>query len=165
MVITDYLTDLHVRHYLDEQIQLSMNRDKFGCFILLDIDDFKAVNDTYGHQAGDRILVQVAGVIRENIREVDVAARWGGEELVVYLPGVSYDTGVQVAKRLVDRIGRGTRPRTTVSCGISSWDADTAGNSVETLFSRADKALYAAKKSGKNQVFHEEEQVGNVLLP
>ncbi|HET7658559.1 MAG TPA: sensor domain-containing diguanylate cyclase, partial [Bacillales bacterium] len=155
MVITDYLTGLHVRHYLDEQIALSMGRDGCGSFILLDIDDFKAINDTYGHQVGDQILVQVSGIIRRNIRKVDVAARWGGEELAVYLPGVERERGLLVAKRLVERIGRGTRPGATASCGISYWNADMKDDTAEKLFARADRALYTAKGSGKNQVIHE----------
>ncbi|HEX7064804.1 MAG TPA: diguanylate cyclase [Bacillales bacterium] len=155
MVITDYLTGLHVRHYLDEQIEFSIGRDGCGSFILLDIDDFKAINDTYGHQVGDRILVQVAEIIRQNVRKVDVAARWGGEELAVYLPGVERERGLLVAQRLVERIGRGTRPEITASCGISYWDAEMKNDTAEMLFARADRALYTAKGSGKNQVIHE----------
>ncbi|HET7577894.1 MAG TPA: diguanylate cyclase [Bacillales bacterium] len=157
MVITDYLTGLFVRHYLDEQIQLSMETDGFGCFILLDIDDFKIINDTHGHQTGDEILVQVAGIIRQNIRKVDIAARWGGEELAVYLPTVNCQLGHQISKRLVNKINNGTAPKTTVSCGISYWNSDTVDKSMKALFSRADRALYRAKQSGKNQVMLQDE--------
>ena len=78
MVITDHLTKLYSRSFLDEQLTESMVRDEEGVFILIDIDDFKGVNDTYGHQVGDDILVQVANVIASNIRSSDITARWGG---------------------------------------------------------------------------------------
>lgn len=156
MVITDYLTGLHARHYLDDQIQQSMNRDRLGCFILLDIDDFKVINDTYGHQVGDEVLIQVAEIIQRNIRKVDVAARWGGEELAIYLPRIGRNLGTEIAKRLVNKVSEGTSPKTTVSCGISCWDGKNGDDSVSGLFSRADRALYAAKGSGKNQVVYEE---------
>ena len=88
MVITDHLTQLRSRNYLDKQMGESMQEDEEGTFILIDIDNFKKVNDTYGHQIGDDILVQVANLIQSNIRESDIGARWGGEELAIYLPKV-----------------------------------------------------------------------------
>ncbi|MBW7453781.1 sensor domain-containing diguanylate cyclase, partial [Paenibacillus sepulcri] len=88
MVITDNLTGLRARHYLNEQIQARQRKDKCGSLVLVDIDYFKKVNDTYGHQIGDRILISVSEVIRSCIRESDIAARWGGEELAVYLPQI-----------------------------------------------------------------------------
>ncbi len=77
LVQTDQLTDLYSRTYLDEKIQYSMKIHKRGVFILVDIDNFKTINDTYGHQTGDSILIQVASVMKNHIREHDVAARWG----------------------------------------------------------------------------------------
>ena len=71
---------------------------------MIDIDNFKKVNDTYGHQVGDDILVQVANLIQSNIRETDIGARWGGEELAIYLPKVPLATGVQIAERLKDAV-------------------------------------------------------------
>lgn len=99
-----------------------MTSDNEGTFILLDIDNFKEVNDTYGHQVGDDVLVQVANLILENIRLTDIGARWGGEELAIYLPGVSLKAGAQIAKRLVKAVQEKTNPQITVSCGVSYWN-------------------------------------------
>ena len=151
LVITDYLTKLHSRKYLDEKILHSMNKDKQGTFILIDIDNFKKINDTYGHQVGDEILVQVANVIKANIREKDIGARWGGEELAIYLPMVSLDDGTAIAKRLIKKVEENSNPRVTVSCGVSYWYKDLA-HSYQSLFKRADEALYVAKTTGKNRV-------------
>lgn len=158
MVITDHLTKLYSRNFLDEKIQNSMQEDEKGSFLLIDIDNFKKVNDTYGHQTGDNVIVQVADTIRSNIREHDIGARWGGEELAVYLPKVNVDTGVQVANRLVEKVSDNTTPRITISCGVAYWSNDKE-DSVKKLFNRADEALYIAKKSGKNMVVVQEEHI------
>ncbi|WP_066328005.1 sensor domain-containing diguanylate cyclase [Anoxybacteroides amylolyticum] len=152
MVITDYLTKLYSRHYLDEQLKKSMEVDAFGTFILIDIDNFKSINDTYGHQTGDDIIVQVANIIKQNIREHDIGARWGGEELAIYLPKVPLTTGVTIANRLVVKVRQETNPPVTVSCGVSYWKKNRREEANE-LFKRADEALYMAKRSGKNCVF------------
>ena len=111
LVQTDQLTELYSRTYLDEKIQYSMKIHKRGVFILVDIDNFKTINDTYGHQTGDSILIQVASVMKNHIREHDVAARWGGEELAVYLPNINVSSGERIAKRLVRAIRENTEPR------------------------------------------------------
>ncbi len=151
MVVTDHLTKLFSRNYLDEKIYQSMNEDQEGTFIMIDIDNFKSINDTFGHQVGDDVIIQVANLISENIRGTDIGARWGGEELAIYLPGISLSSGVMIAKRLVKKVFDYTNPRVTISCGVSHWNQskkDTYG----TLFKRADKALYVAKHTGKNKV-------------
>lgn len=152
MVITDNLTNLRARHYLNEQIQRRQRTDVQGSLILVDIDHFKNINDTYGHQVGDRILVQVSSIIRSSIRNDDIAARWGGEELAIYLPTVSKPKAVQIAERIRDRVEEETDPKVTVSCGISEWDSTHEKISVESLFYRADMALYEAKKNGRNRI-------------
>ncbi|MED3905658.1 hypothetical protein B1691_11105 [Geobacillus sp. 47C-IIb] len=152
LVVTDYLTKLYTRRYLDEAIQKSMEEDALGSFLLIDIDNFKQINDTYGHQTGDDVLVQVAKMIRTNIRDGDIAARWGGEELAVYLPKVALLDAIAIARRIVEKVREHTVPSVTVSCGLSSWrrqDHDDA----EQLFKRADAALYMAKETGKNAIF------------
>jgi diguanylate cyclase (GGDEF)-like protein len=151
MVITDRLTNLYARHYLDERIKQSMSQDGYGTFLLIDIDNFKKVNDTYGHQVGDEIIIQVADIIKSNIREHDIGARWGGEELAVYLPKVSLSAGVSIANRLVQKVREHTNPPVTISCGVSYWKSNRA-DSVKELFNRADEALYTAKRTGKNRV-------------
>ncbi|MFB4163043.1 GGDEF domain-containing protein [Alteribacillus sp. JSM 102045] len=93
MVITDHLTKLHSRHYLDECILRALTQEKEGTFLLFDIDKFKKVNDTFGHQTGDQIIIQVGSIIQQNIRKNDIAARWGGEELAVYLPQTAASAG------------------------------------------------------------------------
>lgn len=151
MVITDHLTKLYSRNYLDDMIQLSMQQDAHGTFILIDIDDFKKINDTYGHQVGDEVLVQVANIIKNNIRDSDIGARWGGEELAIYLPRISYKDGVVIANRFNKKVADITNPKVTISIGVSFWRKDK-NDSAKELFQRADKALYEAKRSGKNKV-------------
>lgn len=151
MVITDHLTQLFAKNYLNSRMETSIGEDEQGTLILLDIDDFKKVNDTYGHQVGDEILIQVAKLIKENIRSTDIGARWGGEEMAIYLPGVPLQTGVQVAKRVLAAVEKNTNPPVTISCGVSYWNKEM-NETVESLFNRADAGLYHAKSLGKNQV-------------
>lgn len=150
MIITDHLTKLHSRNYLDEKIQWSMKEDEEGSFILIDIDNFKEINDSFGHQVGDEVLIQVANLIKSNIRGNDVGARWGGEELAIYLPKASLEAGVAVAERLVEKVSECTYPQVTISCGVSYWSKDRI-DTYNYLFKRADEALYLAKGTGKNK--------------
>lgn len=152
MVITDNLTKLYARHYLDEQVGKLQKKDFCGSLIVVDIDNFKQVNDTYGHQAGDKTLIQVSQVIKTSIRLGDIPARWGGEELAIYLPQVTTDQAVQVAERIRSRVSNETDPKVTVSCGVSQWNWQDEKISVESLFYRSDMALYKAKHEGKNRI-------------
>lgn len=153
MVITDNLTGLYTRRYLNEIVNKSLENDSYGSLILIDIDYFKSVNDTYGHQVGDEVLIQVANLIRRSIRETDIAARWGGEELAVYLPRVDKITAHSVAERIRACVEAETAPRVTISCGLSKWVKEIHHDmSVEGLFHQADIALYEAKNKGRNQV-------------
>ncbi|MCC9021289.1 sensor domain-containing diguanylate cyclase [Bacillus nakamurai] len=151
LVQTDQLTELYSRTYLDEKIQYSMKINKRGVLILVDIDNFKSINDTYGHQTGDSILIQVASVMKCHIREHDVAARWGGEELAIYLPNVNVASGERIAKRLVRAVRENTEPRVTISCGVSCW-TKTEPMPLKMLVQHADEALYTAKRNGKNRL-------------
>src|SRR5690606_712930 len=151
LVITDYLTKLYSRNHLEDCVQESLETDAFGTFILIDIDDFKGINDTYGHQVGDEALVQIANLIKENIRDHDIGARWGGEELAIYLPRVGLSSGIAVAERLGKRVEHQSNPKVTISCGVATWNKDCK-ETFQSLFHRADNALYAAKQSGKNRV-------------
>ncbi|MBB6445726.1 sensor domain-containing diguanylate cyclase [Bacillus benzoevorans] len=157
MVVTDYLTKLYSRNFLDDKIKASMEVDGGGIFIIMDIDNFKKINDTYGHQVGDEVIIQVADIIRSNIRGTDIGARWGGEELAVYLPRVSVEIGSQIAERLVTRVRETSHPTVTVSCGLSYWEK-SKNDTYLALFKRADKALYEAKTSGKNKVVVQESE-------
>lgn len=148
----DSLTGLYARHYLDEVIKDKQITEFCGSLIVVDIDQFKMVNDTYGHQKGDKILRQVSEIVKSSIRQGDIAARWGGEELAVYLPQLGVQQAVFVAERIRKRVMSETEPRVTVSCGIAEWSWTDDKVSVESLFYRADMALYEAKNNGRNQV-------------
>ncbi|MEK5441508.1 sensor domain-containing diguanylate cyclase [Fredinandcohnia sp. FSL W7-1320] len=158
LVITDYLTKLYSRNYLEDCVHKSLETDAFGTFILIDIDDFKGINDTYGHQVGDEAIIQIANLIKENIRDNDIGARWGGEELAIYLPRVDLASGIAVAERLGKRVEQNSNPKITISCGVATWHKEFR-ETFQSLFHRADNALYAAKQSGKNQVIASENKV------
>ena len=125
---------------------------------MLDIDDFKALNDRFGHLMGDEVLRGVSSLIRESLREMDVAARYGGEEFVVVVP----ETDAQGARAVAERIRQsvsahafleeaaGGGIHATVSVGVSTFPAD--GRSVESLIRAADDAMYGAKRAGKDRV-------------
>lgn len=148
--ITDYLTKLYMRNFLDEQIDSHMQTSKGGRFILLDVDDFKLINDHYGHYVGDKVLVQIAEILKAELKENEIAARWGGEEFAIYLPDDNERYAKQVAETIRKKINEKTKPKVTVSIGIAGWNCDEC--SIEELFIKADKALYQAKQLGKNQI-------------
>lgn len=157
---TDQLTGLANRRAFDEAFTKMINEtDRFGgssALILLDIDFFKRVNDTYGHEAGDRVLIELGGALSEARRTTDFVARLGGEEMALLLPQTVSAGAMEVAERLRERIAE-MRVKTsagelqiTASFGVVVYSA-RQGNS-NGLFERADKALYAAKHGGRNRV-------------
>lgn len=146
--ITDYLTKLYMRNYLDKKIDQHMATNQGGTFMLLDVDDFKLVNDTYGHYVGDRVLIQIANVLKNTLNDNEIAARWGGEEFAVYLPYSNAEYAEEVARNISSSIKTKTKPNVTVSIGISTWSEGR--HSIEELFIRADEALYEAKSTGKD---------------
>ena len=161
MAVTDALTGLYNRRYLETHlahlIEHAVNRGKPLSVLTLDVDFFKSVNDTYGHDAGDRVLQEMAGRIRSSIRNIDLACRTGGEEFVVVLPG----TDLQTAERVGERIRKTVAGKPfnaapdchltiTVSLGISALT--TVEEGVDDLLKRADQALYRAKREGRNRV-------------
>lgn len=151
MVDRDHLTNLYARSYLDRFVEESMIKDTSGIFVLMDIDNFKQVNDTHGHQIGDSILKQIATVIEKKVENVGIGARWGGEELALYFAEMSVEEGKKICEELLEIIPIYTNPSVTVSVGLSGWskkgDAD-----FHNLFHHADIALYEAKNKGKNQL-------------
>ena len=153
-VITDYLTKLYSRYYLDEKLNNHLKTDQKGTLILFDIDNFKDINDTFGHYTGDKVIKQVATIVKQCIRKEDTAARWGGEEFAVYLPEATIEEGMKIAERIRKRVERSSDPRVTLSSGVSSWTIENK-NSVKELFIRADRALYQAKDTGKNRAVSE----------
>ena len=162
LAVTDALTGLNNRRYLDNHLSAlfkrSMTRGRPLSMVITDIDRFKTVNDTYGHDAGDQVLKEFASRIRSTVRGADLACRYGGEEFVVVMPDTSADVAAGIAERL--RAAVETIPFTlrdtgqilhvTASFGISSR-IDTV-ESADQLFKQADEALYAAKRSGRNKV-------------
>lgn len=155
LVRTDYLTKLYSREHLDETIKHHIERGEYGSFIIVDIDNFKQVNDHYGHQIGDQVIVQVGELLTEAVGETGIVARWGGEELAIYLPGYILEEAYSLAEDLRTTIEVQTSPRVTISCGVSYWMG--AEDNLKDFFIRADKALYEAKEGGKNQVRHDRE--------
>jgi diguanylate cyclase len=164
---TDALTGLANRHSMDEFLRLSqitaMEKDEPLSVFLIDIDHFKKFNDDYGHQVGDQVLRLVAKVLQEGVREVDLAARYGGEELIAVLPGADLEACTSVAERIRRRIAEAklTRRATgkeigsvTVSIGVAQFRlAESADNMIE----RCDRGLYQAKRLGRNRTVTETE--------
>lgn len=151
-VITDYLTKLYSRNYLDDMINYHMALDEQGSLLLFDIDDFKKINDTYGHYVGDQVLKDIADIVKENVGKDDIAARWGGEEFAIYLPHANIEDGVSLAEKIRTHIAKQLdNPPVTISCGVSCW-SNQLGSTVEELFIKADMALYEAKEKGKNSI-------------
>ena len=151
LVDKDHLTKLYTRSYVDKMIEKSIVDDEMGVFVLVDVDDFKNVNDTYGHVIGDDVLKQIASTILSEVSGRGVAGRWGGEEIAIFLPMTGFQEGALFAERLVKLIPAATEPSITVSIGMHNWTTKRQSTYKE-LFQRTDKALYMAKNNGKNQV-------------
>jgi diguanylate cyclase (GGDEF)-like protein len=153
---TDALTGLHNRLSFDQTLASEMVRsERYGTplsLILCDIDHFKRVNDTFGHLAGDKVLVQLARFVPNLIRKTDFFARWGGEEFIILAPGSGGPMAFQAAEKLRDAISQvifedvGT---VTCSFGVAQW---ARGESAAEFIVRADEGLYQAKANGRNQV-------------
>ena len=160
MAVTDSLTGLYVRRYFSERLNEELQRSRKHRFpfalLMMDIDDFKSCNDTYGHLVGDVVLKDIARIIKENVREIDVISRYGGEEIAIALPETGEESARLVAERLRKMIEENVfkaydeKVRITVSIGVSVYPKD--GFEVKDLMEGADAALYAAKRQGKNLV-------------
>ncbi len=157
MVITDHMTKLFARNYLDDEMESSMNKDDLGTLLLIDIDDFKSINDNYGHQIGDEVIIEVSNLIKGVVSHHGFVARWGGEELAAYLPSLGRERGLEIARQIIKDVPLKTNPSVTLSCGLSIWrkNDDTCPKSVKELVKKADEALYLAKNNGKNQVVND----------
>lgn len=149
---TDPLTGLANRRYMDAVVAEWFASEKPFAVLMMDLDHFKSVNDTYGHQKGDEVLVFLADVIREQKRESDLGCRYGGEEFTLLLPHADRDQARHVAERIRMRVEAGPHPidkPVTLSLGISSYPRDA--RHPDQLFRQADDALYAAKQGGRNR--------------
>ena len=160
----DALTSLNNRRQfetrLKQEVAAAKRQQKPLCGMMIDIDFFKRVNDTYGHAAGDEVLKQTAAVIKELLRESDIPSRYGGEEFAILLPFTRLDEAKVVGERLRKAVestpvtigeddARKKNINVTISMGIAEFNPEETG---EELFERADKALYQAKESGRNRV-------------
>jgi len=153
--ITDPLTKLYNRLYFDIQYTYLLNKYKrnktpFSVF-LFDIDDFKQINDTYGHPVGDEVLVQISNTIKKTIRNTDLAFRYGGEEFIILFPDTKFEDAQKVAERIKKNIMEKViidGKSVTISGGVGEYN----GHSPYHFLNEIDKALYVAKKSGKNRI-------------
>jgi diguanylate cyclase (GGDEF)-like protein len=158
MAITDSLTQLHNRrHFIERGEQEFARAARAGAplgLLLCDVDHFKQVNDSYGHHAGDRVLQEVARLVRDAVRQGDVVARWGGEEFVVLLPDADYGASMRVAEKLrtvvESKAFSGTGAPITISIGVGGYPAPGV-DSLFSLIEIADQALYRAKQAGRNR--------------
>jgi two-component system cell cycle response regulator len=162
MAVTDPLTGLYNRRYMEGQMAMlvdnAANRQRCVSVIALDADHFKSVNDTYGHDVGDRVLQELASRIKRNVRNVDMACRTGGEEFIVVLP----DTEPRLAEKIAERVLRSVSAKpfptggkalpltVTVSIGVAGYEG--MGDRASDILKRADEALYRAKHEGRNRI-------------
>ncbi|HVH47118.1 MAG TPA: diguanylate cyclase, partial [Labilithrix sp.] len=160
LATTDGLTGLYNRRAFLDAMAVEMSRaDRTSAqssFLVLDLDHFKAINDTHGHGAGDTVLAAVAGVLKGQARNADIVSRWGGEEFVIALPNTDEDGGTAMAERFREAIASlqvsspsGERIPLSVSIGVAER---APGELLESLVDRADRAMYVAKVGGRNRV-------------
>jgi diguanylate cyclase (GGDEF)-like protein len=158
--ITDGLTGLlnrkHILELLDKEISRSRRYGQPVSILMLDIDHFKNVNDTYGHQTGDAVMRRLADCFYEAVRENDMVGRYGGEEFLILLPDSNAQNGIQTAQRIRKMVRdleietSGENVTVTVSIGVSSYPQ--YGQDADAVICAADAALYQAKSNGRNQV-------------
>ena len=159
LAIIDGLTGLYNRRFFQQTIEREFARCKRHksnlSLAMFDIDHFKQINDTYGHQFGDKVLAEIAKIIKSSLRKTDYITRYGGEEIVVVLPDSTMEQALIPIERIRKKIEKmeydykGTTIRVTVSCGLS--EATKEVTSQEELILRADKSLYASKRDGRNR--------------
>ena len=157
MAVTDSLTGLYVRRYfmvkLQEELLRAERYKNILSILMADLDGFKNINDTYGHDAGDRVLNAIGKFLQQNIRDVDVVARYGGDEFVIMIPEAAEDAAYILSERLRKQFSElklEKMPPITISLGIATYPLD--GTELEDLIKKADSAMYAAKRAGRNKV-------------
>ncbi|MFQ5901845.1 MAG: diguanylate cyclase [Thermodesulfobacteriota bacterium] len=163
MAITDPLTGLYNRRRFYESLKKEFAFSKrykhpVSC-IMLDIDHFKKINDTYGHQAGDLILKGLSDIMKRNIRETDMVARYGGEEFIILLPHTMKKDALKVADNMINKVrekvfdlGNDKTLKITISMGISSITDFKQDANQESMIKTADSALYTAKETGRDRI-------------
>ena len=152
--VTDALTGAYSHGYLHEILELEIQRSLTAksplSILILDIDDFKRINDSHGHLFGDRVIKETAETISANIRSEDILGRYGGDEFLVIMPGADQDTARQAAQRICSAVGKNGF-MATVSIGATTFTG-TDKQGVKDIIAAADANLYQAKREGKNQV-------------
>jgi len=155
--MTDKLTGLKNRRFFQEQLEQHFNRfhetAKSFSLCILDIDHFKKVNDTYGHQVGDDVLVQLAQLLQIQVRLEDIVARYGGEEFIIILPEIEIPEAKEIGEKIRHTVEQDRWPTgsLTISMGIATV---TSEDTETTLIKKADEALYESKEHGRNKVTH-----------
>jgi two-component system, cell cycle response regulator len=161
MAITDPLTGLHNRRYMEGHLRTLVDEALAAgrplSLLVADIDFFKRINDTYGHDAGDNVLREFAARLRRNTRGIDLACRLGGEEFVIIMPDTEIERAMQVAERLRacvagDQFQANSETCIQVTASVGIATLERRDDTPETIFKRADNALYAAKREGRNRV-------------
>jgi two-component system, cell cycle response regulator len=161
MARTDMLTGLYNRvrftEFVEREIARTRRTGKESCLVMLDLDHFKNVNDIFGHPNGDTVLECIAGVMKSQLRDTDILARFGGEEFTILLQGTSVDGALKVAEKVRLAIEHCTFPdqmeklKLTASFGIAPLSAD-ANATFDSVYREADKALYRAKDKWRNRI-------------
>ena len=153
---TDPLTGLYNRRWLEKNISICLdNYKRYGIkfsVLILDIDNFKTINDRYGHQKGDKILVNIANILKSTSRTSDYCARWGGEEFIVILPNTDINGAITKAEKLRSEIESTHEMPAHITCSFGVAGQDENDESCDGIIKRADSALYNAKDMGKNRV-------------
>jgi len=159
----DFLTNVYNRRALFEILEMEYNKNKrfpdgIFCFVLFDIDNFKGINDCFGHAMGDTVLKETAKTVTATLRKTDICGRFGGDEFGIILPYTDIKRGVLVAEKIRENVGRmlfgpvRSRFNITLSIGVVMLPMGEETDSVEKLVEQADKYLYLAKKNGRNRV-------------
>lgn len=169
--LTDDLTSLNNRRFFykrfKEETERARRYTKHLCLLMIDIDNFKHYNDSYGHQQGDELLRGFALRLKNSVRENDFVARLGGEEFAIIMPEASYDKALKLAERFQRSITRhplsSTNGKVTISIGIAGLPVDA--QDVDGLMYKADRALYQAKREGKNRVRTFNSDISNTIAP
>jgi diguanylate cyclase (GGDEF)-like protein len=165
LAIRDGLTGLYNHRHFQEMLSYTIvHSDRYSAqasLLMIDVDDLKVINDTYGHQAGDTVLSSIGNILSETLRKVDIPARYGGDEFAVILPNTNKTGSIAVAEKIRSRLKRvslrsdSRELQVTFSIGIATYPQCAA--SKELLIEKTDRALYESKNNGKNKITHYED--------